>query len=246
MSRAIDYGDRARLGVILPSGNTVAEPEIAAMLPPGVGFAATRLPLRGSSEPELLAMLDALEPATRLLADARPSAIAFHCTAVSTFAPAMAGDIRRRMQEAAGAARCLSTAEAILAALAALGARRVLLVTPYIEAVHAREIAWLEANGISVAGGDRMGIDTNAEMARIPPAEIADRTRRAAAGCHDADAVFISCTAIRSAGVIAALEAELGLPVLTSNQALAWHALRGVLGLRDRVAGFGRLLDAPG
>jgi maleate cis-trans isomerase len=58
--------------------------------------------------------------------------------------------------------------------------------------------------------------------------------------------VFISCTAIRSAGVIAALEAELGLPVLTSNQAMVWHALRGVLGLPDRVAGFGRLLDAPG
>lgn len=242
----IDYGDRARLGVILPSGNSVAEPEIAAMLPPGVGMAVTRLPLRGSSEAELLRMAEALEPAARLLADARPDAIAFHCTAVSTFDPGMAEGLRRRI-EAATRLPALATADALLVALAALGARRVLLVTPYIEAVHAREIAFLEANGIAVVGGDFLGIDGNAGMARIPPAEIAAQARRAAAAHPGgAEACLISCTAIRSAGVIATLEAELGLPVLTSNQALVWHALRGVLKIPDRVAGFGRQLDTPG
>jgi len=245
MTGAIDYGDRARLGVILPSGNTVAEPEIAAMLPPGIGLAVTRLPLRGSSERELMGMLDALEPATRLLADAQPGAIAFHCTATSTFAPTIACEIRRRMEQAAGGGRVFATADAILAALAVLRTRRVVLVTPYIESVHAREITWLEANGVVVAGGDRMGIDTNAEMACIAPAEIAGRARRAAVESGDTEAVFISCTAIRSAGVIATLEAELGLPVLTSNQAMVWHALRGILGIADRVPGFGRLLEGP-
>jgi maleate cis-trans isomerase len=244
---AIDYGDRARLGVILPSGNTVAEPEIAAMLPPGIGAAVTRLPLRGSSEAELLAMVAALEPAAQLLLDARVDVLAFHCTAVSTFAPQMAAEIGRRIGAVTGAGgpRAFATADAILAALAALGARRVALVTPYIDPVHQREIAWLEAHGIAVAGGDRMGIDTNAEMARIPQAEIAARTRRAVAACRGAEACFISCTAIRSAGIVAALEAELGLPVLTSNQALVWHALR-MLEVPDRVEGFGRLLAMAG
>jgi maleate isomerase len=56
-----------------------------------------------------------------------------------------------------------------------------------------------------------------------------------------ADAYFISCTAVRSADVIDALEEELGKPVLTSNQAMLWRALRES-GIEDRVAGFGRLL----
>ena len=136
----IDYATRARLGVLVPSGNIVAEPELRAMLPPDVGLFVTRLKLTGSSEPELLAMLDTLEDGTRLLADTQPDAIAFHCTAVSTFAPDMAGEIRARMRGVTPIP-ALATADAILAALAASEATRVLLITPYIETVHRREIA---------------------------------------------------------------------------------------------------------
>lgn len=240
----IDYGDRARLGVLVPSGNSVAEPEIHAMLPPGVTALVTRLELRGSSEAELLGMLAALEPASRLLADARVERIAFHCTAVSTFAPHLAGEIRARIEAAAGLP-AFATAEAILAALAALHARRVLLVTPYIEPVHAREIGFLAAHGIEVAGGSWMGVNTNAEMARIPPEAIASRVREAAAAAPGAEACFLSCTAIRSAGLIVGLEEGLGMPVVTSNQAMVWHALRR-MGIGDAMPGFGRLMTLPG
>jgi maleate cis-trans isomerase len=238
----IDYATRARLGVLVPSGNTVAEPELRAMLPVGVGLFVTRLPLTGSSEAQLMAMLETLETGTRLLADARPDAIAFHCTAVSTFAPHMAGEIRARMGRASPIP-ALATADAILAALAALRATRVLLVTPYIEAVHQREIAWLSATGSEVVGGGCMEVETNAEMARIPPDTIRERVL---AEAHEvqADVCFISCTAIRSAGLIAPLEATLGIPVITSNQVLAWHALR-TLGIPDAPPGFGRLFDPP-
>lgn len=236
----IDYGDRARLGLLMPSGNSVAEPEIHAMLPPGVIALVTRLTLTGSSEPELEAMLEALEPAARLLADARPGLIGFHCTAVSTFAPDRAGSIQARIEAAAGLPAC-STADGILAALALLGVRRLVLVTPYIEAVHAREVAWLAAHGVAVAGGSCLGVNTNGEMARIPPTTIAEQARAAVRAAPGAEACFISCTAIRSAGLIAGLEAELGLPVITSNQVMAWHALRW-LGISDAVGGYGRLL----
>ena len=234
----IDYGDRARIGLMVPSGNQVCEAEIHAMLPPGVAALVTRLELRGSSEPELLRMLEALEVASRLLADARPALIGFHCTAVSTFAPEMAEGITRRIAEAAGRP-ATATADAILAALNVIGARRVLLVTPYIAAVHDREIAFLAAHGISVAGGSMAGLNTNAEMAELPPERIAEQVR--ASATTDADACFISCTAIRSAGLIAPLEAELGMPVITSNQVMAWHMLRRC-GIADAVPGFGRLM----
>ena len=231
------YGDK-RLGVLVPSGNSVAETELRAMLPPEVTMLVTRLALRGSSEPELLAMLTDLDNAAALLGHAEPDAIAFHCTAVSTFAPHLAGEIRGRITAATGRP-ALATADAILAAFKVLGTRRVLLVTPYIQPVHQREIDYLTANGLIVAGGSCLGVDTNTEMARIPPAAIAQQVRSAATGVA-ADACFISCTAIRSAGLIADLETALGMPVITSNQVLIWHALR-TLGVTQAIRGFGTL-----
>jgi len=243
----INYGDKARLGVLVPSGNSVAEIELRAMLPPDVAMLTTRLALRGSSEVELVAMLSDLDRAAGLLGDAEPDAIAFHCTAVSTFAPHWAGDIARRITAATGRP-ALTTGDAILAALDVLGARRVLLVTPYIQSVHEREIAFLAAHGIAVTGGSHLGVNTNTEMARIPPADIAHQARQAAAAA-DADACFTSCTAIRSAGLIQPLEAALGMPVVTSNQLIVWHALRALErrpGVHFRVTGFGAIFDRPG
>jgi len=236
----IDYGARARIGLMVPSGNAICEAELHAMLPPGVVALITRLELRGSSEAELAKMLNRLEEAAGLLADARPALLGFHCTAVSTFAPDRAAEIPARITKASGLP-ALTTADAILAALGALGAKRILLTTPYIPAVHEREIAFLAAHGCTVMGGDLMGINTNAEMAQIPPEAIAAQARGAARAAPGADACFISCTAIRSAGVIEALEAELGMPVITSNQVMAWHVLRH-LGLQDQPQGFGRLM----
>ncbi len=236
----IDYGARARIGLMVPSGNAICEAELHAMLPPGVVALITRLELRGSSEAELAKMLNRLEEAAGLLADARPALLGFHCTAVSTFAPDRAAEIPARITKASGLP-AVTTADAILAALGALGAKRILLTTPYIAAVHEREIAFLAAHGCTVMGGDLMGINTNAEMAQIPPEAIAAQARGAARAAPGADACFISCTAIRSAGVIEALEAELGMPVITSNQVMAWHVLR-CLGLQDQPQGFGRLM----
>ena len=236
----IEYGDTARLGVLVPSGNSVAEIELRAMLPQQVAMLTTRLALRGSSEPELLAMLTDLDKAAELVGHAEPDVIAFHCTAVSTYAPHLAGEIRGRITAASGRP-ALATADGILAALRVLETRRMLLVTPYIQPVHDREIGYLQAQGVAVVGGSFLGVNTNIEMARIPPAAIADQVRTAARGI-EADLCFISCTAIRSAGLIADLEAELGMPVMTSNQVMAWHAVRA-LDVGIKVPGFGRLFE---
>jgi maleate isomerase len=235
----ITYGT-SRLGVIVPSGNSVAETELRAMLPDDVTMLATRLALRGSSEPELLAMLTDLDHAAELLGHAEPDAIAFHCTAVSTFAPQFAGDIRDRITAATGRP-ALVTADAILAALQTLSAKRVLLVTPYIQPTHQREIDYLTGNGLDVVGGSCLGVNTNIEMARISPDAIAAQVH-AALSQAAADVCFISCTAIRSAGLIADLEATLGIPIITSNQVLAWHALR-TMGNTHPVFGFGQLFQ---
>ena len=219
----IDYGQRLRAGIIVPSGNAIAEPEIRAMLPEGVSALVTRLALKGSSDRELLAMLDGLEEAARLLADAGVATVVFHCTAVSTFAPHLGADIRSRIMRATGV-EAFATSDALAAAFAALGAQRITLLTPYNAAVHAREIAFLAGLGIAVVSDAHLGLETNGEMARLSAEDLlawADGARSAAS-----DAIFLSCTALRSAGLIAALERRTGRPVVTSNQAMIWHLLR--------------------
>lgn len=236
----IDYGSRLRAGVLIPSGNSVAEPEIRAMLPREVSMLVTRLSLRGSSQAELIRMLDQLETASELLADAEVDCIVFHCTAVSTFAPELAGGIRERIEAASGI-KSFTTADAILEGLRHLKARRVSLLTPYIDEVHAREVAFLEANGLEAGGGANLGIDTNADMATLKPQAILDWAMDKVD--RRADACLISCTAIKSAPVIARLEQASGLPVLTSNQSMTWHLLRSN-GIDGRVDGYGGLFSA--
>ena len=233
----INYGSRLRAGVLIPSGNSVAEPEIRAMLPRDVSMLVTRLSLRGSSKAELMRMLDQLEAASALLADAEVECIVFHCTAVSTFAPELAGGIRERIT-AASRIKCFTTADAILEGLRRLKAKRISLLTPYIDEVHAREIAFLEANGFEIGGCANLGINTNADMARLEPKAILDWAKDKVD--RRADACLISCTAIKSAPVIARLEQALQLPVLTSNQSMVWHLLRSN-GIDTHVEGYGGL-----
>ena len=237
--REIDYGEKLRLGVIVPSGNVIAEPQINAMLPAGVVAYFTRLELRGSSEPELLEMSRHVESGARLLADAQVKAIVFHCTAVTTFSPQMGQEIQSRIEAATGLP-AFSTSEAIVSALQALQAKKIVLITPYIEEVNARECAFLAHHGVEVVGQVGLGISTNAEMGKLGAQTWVDLARQ----LHDpkADAYFISCTAIRSAEAIGRIEALLGRPVITSNQAMVWFGLRK-FGVSDQVPGYGRLFE---
>ena len=222
MSLAIEYGDQLRLGVIVPSGNVIAEAQIRAMLPAGASALITRLALRGSSEAELRRMEAGVEDAARLLADAQVDRIVFHCTAVTTFSPQSGPAIRQRITDATGIPG-LVTSDALAAAFEALQMRRVVLLSPYIAPVHRREIAFLEHLGLAVVGENALGIDTNDAMARLPPRQLEDWALRQQNS--EADGYFLSCTALRTAELIAPLEQQLGRPVLTSNQVMVWHAL---------------------
>ena len=234
----IDYGERLRIGMLVPSGNVIIEPQVNAMLPPGVALYATRLPLRGSSERELLAMAEEVGDAARLLCHAGVGLIAFNCTAVSTYSKALEADIRQRIASAT-ALPALMTSAAIVEAMKTLRAKKIVLLTPYLREVNAREVAFLRGEGLEILSETGLGLDTNTEMARLEPEVFVDLGRK-----HRdsrADAYLFSCTAVRSAEVIEALERELGRPVVTSNQAITWHCLRTAR-IEDKVRGFGALL----
>ncbi|MDG2908878.1 MAG: hypothetical protein P6D49_11355, partial [Acidimicrobiales bacterium] len=114
-------------------------------------------------------------------------------------------------------------------------------VTPYNAEVTLRMAAHYGNSGIEVAAvGSFLEEDDNV-VGRITEASVADAVRRIGSepGC---DAVFVSCTSLRTFGVIAGLEAELGRPVVSSNQAFAWH-LHRLAGVQDAIPGLGTLFE---
>lgn len=238
----LDYGSRGALGLLLPSGNQAAEVQLRAMLPTDVGLRTTRLKLTDSSEASLLAMADRLEADAQLVADARVGLVLFHCTAVSTFSAELEGQLQRRIADATGLPAA-TTSQALLEGLTALGARRLALLSPYVDVVNAREANYFRAHGYTTDVCAGLGCRTADEMMAVTPAQwLAFVSERMP---PQADACVLSCTTVRTAEVVAALEQRLGRPVITSNTAAAWYAMRR-LHVPDAVAGYGRLLQLPG
>jgi len=238
---AANYGDRARIGMLLPSVNRAAEPQITEMLPRGVSLHTTRLRLRASDEAAINEMVSDVERGAAMLADADVDLIVFHCTAASMFAPGFDDGIIERIENATGK-NATSTSKGCLEAFELFGAKNITLTTPYIQETNDREVAYLAAHNVKVLSETGAGIGGDgAAMLAIEPEEW--RRRVNAQDEPDSQAAFISCTAIRAVEAIEPIEADIDKPVITSNQAMLWHALRK-LGIDDRPQGFGRLMAA--
>jgi maleate isomerase len=233
------FGDRARIGHIYPSGG-ICDHEIQMMAPPGVQFLTTRLPFRRTGLDDDRAMADGVAGAAVLLADAEVDLIAFNCTAASMLVGP--DTIRDQVAAATGGIRCVTTIEAVVQGLQAVGASGIALLTPYPDEVEEAEVAYLATYGFTaVARGGPVCV-TPVEQGCIPAAEW---IRLAAElDTTHADAVLISCAGTQTADAIAAVEASSGLPVITSNQALLWLVL-GACGITDRIPLYGRLLTLP-
>ena len=134
----------------------------------------------------------------------------------------------------------MTTAGAVAGALRALDAQRVSMVTPYIPELNDLEVKFLEGWGFDVVSQAGMGILTAFDIGVVPLAETYRFAREhVAAG---ADALFISCTNLRTMDVIQALEEDLGIPVVTSNQATYWQCLRA-LGHSVAIPSYGRVFE---
>jgi maleate cis-trans isomerase len=235
------YGPRARLGLIVPPTNTVNEAEWHRMLPPGVTFHTHRMKLHtDSATPDGAARLMAdLEAVFALLGQCSPDVIAYACTAGSMTTPVEA------LPEALSARtgiRALTTAASIVAALRALGVRRLSVATPYAQALNNHEAHFLADHGFEVARLIGLGIGAGPQeyprIARTPLAAVEAHAR--AAFVPGSDALLITCTDFPTLPLIELLERDLGVPVITSNQATLWAALRAA-GLDDVIAGGGAL-----
>ncbi|BEP17860.1 aspartate/glutamate racemase family protein [Pyrofollis japonicus] len=235
------YGWRARIGLIVPSSNTTMEPEMWRLVPSGVSIHTARVKLEKVTVEELLAMEKEASYAARLLATADVDLIVYGCTTGSLVGgPGYDEKITKSLEEASGKP-AIATATAVVEALRFLDAKRVALATPYIDEVNEKEVRFLEHHGFEVVDLKAFRIEKNTDIGKTPPEKVYRLAR--SLDTSRADAVFISCTNLRTIEVIDPLETDLGLPVISSNTATAWLALRR-LGIKE--AGFpaGRLLKS--
>ncbi len=235
---------RARFGVLVPAGNPTIEPELYRMTPPSLTIHFARLDtLAGDPgaadgmEQRTLGYLDSLPAATRSLSAVKPDVVALSHTAVSYLTGfAREPALLDHLATLAGT-RAFTAARAILAALRHLGARQLALATPYPDSISAAGRAYWEAAGFEVVACHRLeGVANIYEETEERAYALGRRADSA-----DADAVLISGTGLPTAGIVERLERDLGKPVVTSQAATLWQALRAA-GIKDGVRGYGRLL----
>lgn len=236
------YGTKGRIGLLVPSVNTVVEPEFNAAIPEGYSIHATRMRNESANVEDSIAMLAHVERAADELGSAHVDVAVFACTA-SSFVEGTRGEAELRDSIARiAAAPVVTTSDAVREALRSIGARRISMVTPYPSELNALEVDFLNAAGISVLAEVGMGVVEAYSIAEVDT----ERTVRAALDsiAPESDALFLSCTNLRTFEIVEDLEKRAGVPVITSNSAALWLTLR-TLGHSEGVPHLGRLLAAP-
>ena len=222
--RAANTARPARVGLMIPSSNTMMEVDFTRDLPPGTALHTARMFMADVTPEAEHRMLDEFAlPAARDLGTARPDVVVFGCTS----AGALRGNdydtqLCAEISELTGAPT-VSTIGAVRTAIEASGAASIGVITPYVEALNDKIRASIEADGTRVAAIAGLGITDNFAIAEVGPDEIVAFAHRAL-GQLAADGgiglAFASCTNFGAMAVRAAIARRLGVPVFTSTQAV--------------------------
>ena len=231
---------RAKIGYVLLATEQTVQDDVIRLQPPGVGIHFTRAAIPDSITSEsLAAQADLLaDCAASLLPDGSLDVVCYACTSGSL----VIGEERvfAELNRGAPNARATSLITGVIRALKQVGARRIVVATPYLDEVNQREVEYLEQAGLEVLSLCGLNLEKDSDMVRVAPDYIAEF---ALAQDHpDADAIFVSCGALRTLDVIGEIESRAGKPAICSNQAMIWDCLR-LAGIDDQYAGYGCLLS---
>jgi maleate cis-trans isomerase len=235
---------RAKIGLIIPSVNTYSEPQFNHYAPGGLGIHVARARVAGEWKRPLPEMKGEIAGAAQLLSDAHPDVIVFHCTDTSmTQGPQGEGKILDVVKDATGI-DAMATSRLVLEALQTLGMKKVVLLTPYKS--NKAVIDYLTAAGVEVVADVALKLEAS-NFGSVTPQDWARLAREN--DKPEADGIFLSCTNTRQIEAIADIERELGKPVVNSNQAVLWGAvkrLKAKIGSIKPMPELGRLMASLG
>ncbi len=229
---------RAKLGFVVLAMEQTIEEDMMRLAPPGVGVHFSRAPMANQvTAANLAAMVDGLaNSAALILPDGDLEVVCYACTSGSVV---MGEDVVcSELAKGCPGAVPTTLVSGVFAALDTLRARRVVVATPYLDEVNQIEVDYMEGLGYEVLDLVGMGITNDADMVRVTPGYIRDLA--ISIDRPDADAIFVSCGALRTVEVIDEIEEATGKPCVASNQAMLWHCLR-LAGIDDQLVGLGRL-----
>lgn len=232
------YGWRGIIGLVTPASGVSLETEFHKIAPEGVAIITTRIPLDRPIIEELMRIADHAEEASALIAKAKPDLIVLGCTTGSLVKGiGYDKEIISRIESRVGIP-ATTTTTGVVDSLNALKVKKIAIVTPYPDEVNQREKSFMEDSGFEITSIKALqlaegvlGRDVESEQWYRLVKEIFS---------EDADAIFISCNALSVIDIIETLEEELRRPVITSNQALIWAALRKI-DVKDKIGGLGTL-----
>ncbi|MGI9315728.1 MAG: maleate cis-trans isomerase family protein [bacterium] len=230
---------RAKIGYVLLATEQTIEDDVMRLRPSGVGVHFTRAAISDSITHSTLSAQKALlaDCAATLLPDGSLDVVCYACTSGSL----VIGEDRviAELNKGAPKATATSLITGAIRALNAVGASKIVIATPYIDEINQREAKYLEAAGFEVLSIAGLKIEKDSDMVRVAPEfiiEFALSLDRA-----DAEAIFVSCGALRTLDVLEEIEKRADKPVIASNQAMIWDTFR-LAGIDDRIEGYGRLL----
>jgi len=235
---------RAAIGLVVLASDQTLEHEFRELIRiRGVAFYESRVFNHNEITPETLrAIGPRIAPSLGLiLPGVRLDVVGFGCTSATMTLGEAA--VFAEIHRARPGVACTTPVTAALAAFRAFGARRIGLLTPYSARINESLARYFESRGVGVAAMATFDRPDDREAARISLGSIEKGATRLA-GAPGVDCVFVACTSLRVAAVIERIEARTGVPVTSSNHAMAWHCLR-LGGIEDRVEGAGRLFGLP-
>lgn len=220
------YSNRGagRLGIIVPSSNTNLEPDCALLVPEGVTTHFTRIggyDVDAIPDAETMRTLAAssLDEPLELLMAAKVDVIGYGCASATLSCGWQFDRELCQSIKAKSGVPTVTASGAMVEALQLRGLSSIGFASPYVEELNHDAVSFFKSAGIEVVECANPGSDlSSTEQGNLTPYDAFDLGR--AADHPDAQAIVISCTDFRAVEAIKALEAELGKPIITSNQAM--------------------------
>lgn len=237
----VNYGWKAKIGLIYMSSSEVMEPEFYALSPEGVATLTTRISFPKMTAEGIKKMLSSkqLEACTQLLASAECDVIVFGGTSCSFIGgPEWELTLLERMRTMSGGIKVINTSQSSTEALKSVSAKNIVIATPYTDDINEAAVDYFSKQGFNILKCSGLGYDDDLEIAALPLDVVYRLVKET--DVPEANAVFISCTNLKTVPIIETLEIDLKKPVVSAIQASLWYSLESV-GVHDSVPGSGSL-----